>query len=80
MAEYRRFKIQLIYFSGSFDVRLKHNSYGCKNKIIKDSIINIYGPIGAFIISDTVVCEGDTVYYNQLYRIQTIIYGILVME
>ena len=55
--------------SGSFDVSLEvMNSYGCKNKIIKDSIINIYGPIGTFIISDTVLCEGDTVNYEPIVQ------------
>ena len=53
--------------SGSFDVTLEvRNSYGCKSIITKDSIINIYGPIGDFIISDSVICQGDTVSYTPI--------------
>ncbi len=59
----------LFSVSGSFDVTLEViNSYGCKDIITKDSIINIYGPIGSFIISDTELCQGDTVNYTSIVQ------------
>ena len=48
--------------SGIYSVYLAvENQYGCSDTLVKDSLINIYGPTGSFNISNNNICQGDTI-------------------
>ena len=50
--------------SGDFDVALiVTNHYGCQDTVIQNDLISISGPLGEFFISDTLICQGDSVSF-----------------
>tara|TARA_B100001758_G_scaffold81904_1_gene69627 strand:- start:31479 stop:36704 length:5226 start_codon:yes stop_codon:yes gene_type:complete len=52
----------LFYNSGTFDVSLiVENSFGCQDTLIKSGLVNISGPIGNFIVSDSLVCKNQSI-------------------
>ena len=54
----------LFLVSGVFDVILiVENSYGCKDTLEENGLVNISGPDGSFSISDSSICKGDSVMF-----------------
>tara|TARA_B100001142_G_scaffold312723_1_gene348427 strand:+ start:21878 stop:27196 length:5319 start_codon:yes stop_codon:yes gene_type:complete len=50
--------------SGIFDVSLiVENSFGCQDTLVKLGLVNISGPIGSFIVSDSLVCKNQGVNF-----------------
>ena len=57
----------LFSVSGLFDVTLiVENSFGCKDTLVKNGLVNISGPIGSFNISDSLICIDDSVLFIPL--------------
>jgi len=55
----------LFTFSGVFDVSLiVENAFGCKDTLVQLGLINISGPTGEFILSDTLICKDDSVFFT----------------
>jgi len=53
--------------SGIFDVSLiVENSFGCKDTLVENGLVNISGPIGSFSISDSLICKDDSVLFIPL--------------
>jgi len=53
--------------SGIFDVSLiVENSFGCKDTLVQNGLINISGPTGSFNISDSIICKDDSVLFIPL--------------
>ena len=53
--------------SGIFDVSLiVTNQYGCKDTLVQNGLIDVSGPTGSFILSDTLICKGDSVLFNPI--------------
>jgi gliding motility-associated-like protein len=56
----------LFISSGVFDISLiVENSFGCKDTLVQNGIIDILGdiPAGSFVISDTLICKDDIVSF-----------------
>ena len=54
----------LFLASGIFDVTLiVENSFGCKDTLVKNGLVNISGPEGSFSISDSLICKGDSILF-----------------
>jgi len=54
----------LFSVSGLFNVSLiVENSFGCKDTIVQNELINVSGPVGSFSISDSLICNGDSVQF-----------------
>ena len=57
----------LFLVSGIFDVTLiVENSFGCKDTIVQNELVNIAGPIGNFSISDSLICKDDSILFIPL--------------
>ncbi|MDC0249604.1 PKD domain-containing protein [Flavobacteriales bacterium] len=53
--------------SGVFSVSLiVENSFGCKDTLVQNGLIDISGPIGSFSVSDTLVCKNDSIHFLPL--------------
>ena len=53
--------------SGIFDVSLVvTNNLGCRDTLVKNSLIEISGPSGAFSFSDSIICKNDSVEFIPL--------------
>jgi gliding motility-associated-like protein len=57
----------LFLVSGTFDVTLiVENSFGCKDTLVQNELVNIAGPIGSFSISDSLICKDDSILFIPL--------------
>ena len=57
----------LFSVSGTFDVTLiVENSFGCKDTLVQNGLVNISGPMGSFSISDSLICKDDSVLFIPL--------------
>lgn len=53
--------------SGLFDISLiVENSFGCKDTLVQDGLINVLGPTGSFSISDSIICKDDSISFFPL--------------
>ena len=59
---------KVFHSSGSYDATLiVTDSIGCSDTLFIDDIIQLNGPMGAYSLSDTVVCKGEIITFKLPY-------------